>query len=554
MRRAVPFVVLALTACVPQTRAPQTVTRTPVAIADASLGGTLRVAITPPDGLDPTGAHEPAGELITRTMCDQLIALDPITGEPQPSLASSWTVSDGGKSLFVRLRSDARFSDGTPVTAEDVRFTLSRLANELFASPSASLLEAVGGYGFVHGDLDTDDEHLRQSLSGVTLVDAHTISIALVDARADLFRALAHPATSPIPRAAVEADPAAFTRKPICSGPYALAAAPEPSGPIVLERVPGYIGANASLSRGGAGYADRISFWVYPTREAAVAAFRAGGAPVIVPVPETDQRAAPPGARIELLPGLQTEFIGFPTTVPPFDDARVRRALSLTLDRRLLARTVYGDRRAPTTTFLPEVLDPGDVPRSCAANARVSLKAARALLAAAGVDPAALEAEFIYNDEFSNRRLIVEIVRQWRALGVKVTPVPMPWEQYVALATRPQGLDGVFRFGWAPMYASAERIIAPLFTVNGIGRDNWSLYSSRDLSDALRELREAEDERDRAREVRRAHEILCDEMPMLPIATVPRAFLIRDLRVAAAVGIYGDATSGQPLLRELFVR
>jgi oligopeptide transport system substrate-binding protein len=553
MRRAVPIVVLALSACVPQTRSPQHVGRTPSPNADARTGGTLRVAITPPDGIDPTGAHEPAGELVTRTMCDQLITLDPVTGEPQPSIASSWTVSSGGQSLFVRLRPEARFSDGTPVTAEDVRFTLSRLANELFASPSASLLESVGGYGFVHGELDTSDEHLRQELSGVTLVDAHTISIGLFEARGDLFRALAHPATSPIPRAAVEADPAAFARAPVCSGPYALRSEPAPGGPIVLERVAGYEGANASLSRGGAGYADTISFRVHETREAAVAAFRAGDADV-APIPETDRRPAPTGGSIQLLPGLQTEFIGMPTTQPPLDDARVRIALSRALDRGAIARNVFGDRRQPATAFLPAVLDPGEAPSACTQNGRGSLEAARELLSDAGVAPEDIEAEFVYNDEFSNGRLVTEIARQWRALGVEITPVPMPWEQYVTLATRPQGLDGVFRFGWAPLYPSAERIIAPLFTVNGIGRDNWSLYSSRDLSDALRELREAEEERDRAREVRRAHEILCDELPMLPLLQDLRAFLIRDQRVGSAVGTYGDATTAQPLLRELYLR
>lgn len=546
MRRAAPLVLLSLLACVPQARAPQRSARTPSVVAGARTGGGLRVAITAPDGIDPTGAHEPAGELITRTMCDQLIAFDPVTGEPVPSIAASWTVSNGGKSLFVRLRPGARFSDGTPLTAEDVRFTLSRLANERFASPSASLLETVGGYGFVHGEIDTRDEHLRQSLSGVTLVDTHTLSIGLIEARGDLFRALAHPATSPVPRARVEADPAAFARAPVCSGPYALRASPAAGAPIVLQRVAGYVGANASLSRGGAGYADEIAFSVHATREVAVAAFRAGTVDV-APVPEPDLRAAPAGARVRVLPSLQTEFIGLPTTKPPFNDARVRVALGRALDRAAIARTVYGDRREPASTFLPGALDPG---AACAAE--TSVAGARALLRAAGVDLATIKVAFTYNDEFANRAVVTEIARQWRALGLKITTAPMSWEKYRSLATRPQGFDGVFRFGWEPPYPSAERIIAPLFTVNGIGRDNWSLYSSRDLNDALREMREAEEDRDRAREVRRAHEILCDDMPMIPVVAGARAFLIRDA-VGSAVGAYGDAMSAQLLLRELYL-
>lgn len=552
MRRAILVGALTLSACVPQTRAAHESQRTPSPVPAARTGGTLRVAITPPDGIDPTGVHEPAGELVARTMCDQLLAIDPVTGEPVPAIAASWTVSGGGESLFVRLRDDARFSDGTPVTAEDVAFTLSRLANELYASPSAPLLGSVGGYGFVHGELDTNDERLRRSLSGVTLVDQQTISIALIEPRADLFRALSHPATSPVPRAAVEADPAAFARAPICSGPYALRGTPEPNGPIVLDRVEGYTGVQGALSRGGAGYADTISFSIHPTREAAVAAFRAGAAEIAA-LPETDRAAPPTGARIALVPTLQTEFVGLPTTQPPFDDPRVRAALSRALDRDAIARTVYGDRRAATTTFLPSLLDPGDPPAGCAAQASSSLEEARRLLREAGVAPASIQARFYVNAEFANVQLVQEILRQWRALGVRITAAPVPWEELETLATRAQGIDGLFRFGWTPFYPSAERIVAPLFTVDAIGRDNWSHYSSRDLNDALRELREAEAEVDRAREVRRAHEILCDDLPMLPILRNRRAFLVRNT-VVSAVGAFGDATTGQPLLRELFLR
>src|SRR5688572_233462 len=90
-------------ACVPSEDTESVLARTPSADPGARIGGTLRVAITPPDGVDPTGAHEPAGALITSTMCDQLVVFDPVTGQPSPGLAD-WTVSDGGRQLFIKIR------------------------------------------------------------------------------------------------------------------------------------------------------------------------------------------------------------------------------------------------------------------------------------------------------------------------------------------------------------------------------------------------------------------------------------------------------------------
>jgi len=394
MRRALIPLLAVLAACVPSAKVSERAPRIPTPVAGAHTGGTLRVAITPPDGIDPTGAHEPIGELITSTMCDQLIAFDPLTGEPRPSLAESWTVGDGGRNLFIRLRAGARFSNGTPLTAEDVVFSLSRLANERFASPSASLLSEVAGYGFTHGEVDTKDEHLRQSLLGVSIVEGRTLSISLTSPLSEFFAVLAHPATSPVPRTLVMRDAGAFARAPVCAGPYRLASSAASS--IVLKRVLNYVGANSSMTRGGAGYADTIEFNVFASRAAGVAAFRRGAVDV-AQVPESDRRAAPSGSRLEVAPSLQTEFIGLPTTKPPFDDARVRAALSRALDRARLA-ALYGDRRTVASAFFPSFLDPGAVPAGCSANApaRADMPGALALLKAAGVDPATLKPTSIW--------------------------------------------------------------------------------------------------------------------------------------------------------------
>lgn len=541
-----PALLLALVACVPGARG-EDVPRPPTARPGAHVGGTLRVAITPPDGIDPAGTHEPSGALIAATMCDQLIAFDPVTGEPRPSLAESWTVTDGGGALFVKLRKGARFSNGAPVTADDIVFTLSRLADERFASPSASLLEPIAGYGFVHGEADTNDERLRRTLGGLQIVDSRTISIALAEPAADFFRVLGHPATSPVPREVIEREPASFARRPVCSGPYRLTT-DWPTSRVILERTPNHIGVNSSLTNGGGGYAERIEFDVVASRAAAVRAFRRGRVD-LAPVPNADTRGAPEGARVLRAPSSQTEFVGLVTTKPPFTDARVRRALSRALDRSALARR---DGGIAARSFVAPGL--GVRADACGADTpvRADLAGARAAFARAGVDPTTLRPTLTYNDEFANRKLVREVARQWRVgLGVRARLVPLRWERYRVLATNPQGIEGAFRFGWTPAYRSADRAIAPLFTVNAIGKDNWSRYSSRDLDDALRAARKAAEPRDRARILERAESILCEDMPMIPIVRGVRAYLIRNTLASAATS--SATQDAQSLLRELFV-
>ena len=102
----------------------------------ARRGGVLRVGIIAPGSIDPGNVYEPSGDLIVRTMCAPLLAADPETSELLPAVAESWLVTDGGAGLTLRIRKDVRFSDGTELTAEDIVFTLTRIASAEYASTS----------------------------------------------------------------------------------------------------------------------------------------------------------------------------------------------------------------------------------------------------------------------------------------------------------------------------------------------------------------------------------------------------------------------------------
>ena len=516
----------------------------------ANVGGDLRIAITAPGSIDPGNDYEPMGDLVLRTMCDPLIAADPLSGKLRPALVQSWVVSDSGQRVVLRLRKGLHFSDGSPLTADDVAYSLSRVASADFASASAAQLSLIDGYGQVHGDVETDSDVDRRRLKGVKTIDAQSIEITLGVRQGDFLRVLTSRLTSPVPRKAASRDQTRFAQRPVCSGPYALDA-PYRAGDhtIALHRVPGYVGVDSTLTRGGAGYADRLEFHLYPDAVAAAAAQRKG---------EVDLAAAEPrdSLHVQSGPGALVDFLGFPTTMGPvFDKPVVRRALALALDREALASEVFPTTRLPATGFLPPTTLPVFVPNACKdLPVHGDLAAATKLLADEGVDLHGLRVPFYVNTDGRNVQLARAVATQWRqALGVTAVVTPLDFDAYLARGTSAQGFDGPFRFSWSTPYPDPDGSLYPVFSTERIGRDNFARFSDPALDRALvRQAREAESSADRQLEYRRAEQLLCHDLPMIPLTFSLSRYLVGST-LRSASEVYLDRTSGQPLLRELYL-
>jgi ABC-type transport system substrate-binding protein len=527
------MLVLALAGCTSQAAV-----SAPSAPSGARPGGVLRVGITPPGSLDPGNDYEPMSDLVLRTMCDPLIAADPETGRLRPALAQSWVVSDNGGRLVIRLRKGLTFSDGSPVTADDVAYSFSRIASAEYASSAAGQLEPVLGYPEVHGDKETDNDTDRQRLAGVVPLDRQSVEITLAYRKADFIRLLTSPLVSPVPRSG----------RRLCSGPYALAKGYRPGDRLIrLERVHGRKAVDSSLTRSGAGYPDRIEFHVFATAGLAAQAQRDGLVDV-APAQPKDQVGVQSG------PGPMVELLGFPTSSGPlFDKVEVRRALALALDREALVRQVFPGSRTVATGFLPPTDRPDFHAEACDLPARGDLPAARQLLAHAGADLKGQQTRIYVNADGRNVQLARAVAAQWqRALGLRVSVTPLDFEAYLDRGSSAKGFDAPFRFSWSTPYADADGFLFPLFSSDRIGRDNFSRFSDPAVDRALvRQARETEHEDDRLLEHRRVEQLLCDQLPMVPLTFSLSRWLV-DERFATASS-YLDGTTGQPLLRELYV-
>lgn len=515
-----------------------------VPVAGAQPGGVLRVGTTMPGSVDPGNVYEPVGDLVVRTMCTPLLGTDPDTGEIVPAIASSYLVSEGGSSIALRLRDDVVFSDGTPLTAADVAFSLSRIASADYASTSAERLRPIDGWAEMHGDEPTDEDIDRQRLRGVIVRDNTNLQISLVAPQADFVRVLTSPLAAPVSRTAAERDPRGFGRNPVCVGPYRLSEPFTPGGDgLRLERSEHVSPVDSSRTRGGRSYADVIEFRFYADDSGAAAAAIDGEVDTAPARPEDTQG-------VQAGPSPVVEYVGLPTALEGFDDPAVRRALALALDREELVRRVFPGTREPADGFLPATA-PAD--EQCdALPAAGDVQAARELLDG---DLSAVSLPLLFNDELRNRELAEEVARQWReTLGLRVTPTPLSFADYLAQGTGARGFPGAFRFSWSVPYPDVDGYLHPLFSSDSIGRDNLSRFSDPAVDQALVRLaREAEDPEDRRLAYARVTDLLCEAMPMVPVTTGLSRWLV-DEAVGSAVGRYVDGGTGQPMLTELYLR
>ena len=547
MRRALalPVVLAALVGCTSTD-----IGRLRPASDDAQVGGLLRVGITRPGTVDPGNDYEPTGDVVVRTMCDPLIATDPRTGELKPGLAQSWVVSDSGARLVLRLRKGLRFSDGTELTADDVAYSLSRIASADYASAAAAQLADIDGFDEVHGDAEADHDIDRRRLRGVRVVDSSSVEISLTRNNGDFLRLLTSRLVSPVPRASATTDPTAFARRPVCSGPYALDAPFAPGDRTLrLHRVEAYRGADTTLSRGGAGYADAIEFRVYDDVAAASAAQRKGEVDVAP--------ALPTDAQVQSGPAPLVEYVGLPTaTGPVFDKSAVRRALARALDRQALVDAVFPGTRTPATGFLPPTTAPVFRRNACPDQlpVRGDVAGARRELAAAQVDLSSVDLPMYVNDDGRNVALARAVAAQWKAaFGLTVRPRVSDFDTFLRRASSTQGFDAPFRFSWATPYADPDGALYPLFSSDRIGRDNVARFSDPTVDRALvRQAREAVEAADRQVEYRRIEQLLCNAMPMIPVTFSLSRYLVTP-KVRSA-GTLVDRSTGQLVLREAYLR
>ena len=459
-----------------------------------------------PETLDPQKTQTVVEADIVYDLFEGLLTYD-AEGRLVPGAALSWRVSADGLTYDFDLR-DEKWSNGDPVSADDFVFAFRRLLDPATGAPYANLFFVIK-----NGEAVNRGRAAPASL-GVRALGSRRLEIALARPTPYFLGLLAHQTAVPLERASLERDGRDFARpgKLVSNGAYTLVGY-TPNDRLTLARNPNFHDADHVA-------VAREEILPLEDRAAAVRRFEAG---------EIDSYSDAPSDQIAFLkqrfPGelflnasLATYYYAFNTRKKPFDDARVRRALSMTIDREFLADTIWGGSMLPAYALTPPgIAGVNPVAPDFAALAPIDAEAeAKRLLATAGYGPGGktLDVEIRFNSSENHQATAVAVADMWRPLNVVTSFVSTDAKTHFAYL-RDGGDFDVARAGWLADYDDAQNFLALAKS------DNTALNYSRwsdPAYDAL--LREAESERDpaaRADLLTRAEAILLKAQPLAPL-------------------------------------
>lgn len=455
-------------------------------------GGTLTVAVRELGSLDPLAASWRGSVGVLAQIYEPLTRVDPITQQAIPG-AARWDVSADGLRWRFRIRKDARFSDGKPVTARDFKFAFDRIARRSSRSDVAFILAPVRGYRDIH------DAGTAPSLAGVTVRRADILDISLERPFADLAYALAHPRLAPLETSRYTRSVTSLKTSPVGNGPFRVSASSAQE--VVLTRNESFGGASALL--------DSIVFHKYATAEDGWRAFTRGAALVA---------EIPPG---ELAPKDVTDAAGDAPLwsvlsfgpnqrQAKYQKPEVRRALSLAIDRVAIARTVYADTKTPATGLIPRGMR-GFVPNACGACTHDPDRARRLLRAAFRSNPPVIVVDHLA--ERTSRLVAEAIADDLRAVGLKASTRAHGRDAY--LRTLQSGKADLAQLGWLSDVATPDGFLAEQL---GSSSPN-NLTGSKDpaFDTLIDRARRAGVESSRIAFYRRAEARALDLMPLIPV-------------------------------------
>lgn len=488
----------------------------------------------------PAGAQLAEKQEIVRHIKDEPASLDPLkaVGLPEiqvirdlfegltnqdahgkivPGVAQSWSSSDNKTWIFT-LRKNARWSNGEPVTAQDFVYSWQRLVDP---KNSSSFAWFAGLSGIENATAITKGEMSPDKL-GVNALDKQQLKVTL-DRPVPWFPGLvANVALFPVPQKVIAKEGDSWTSpgKLVGNGAYQLSDRVV-NEKIVLTRNPEYWdNAHSVLTR--------VTFLPINEESSATKRYRSNDIDITESFPKNMYALLK-----KTLPGqvytpdqLGTYYYAFNTQKGPTADVRVRKALSWSIDRNIIAEKVLGTGEKPAWHFTPDVTAGfKPLPSFLQQHNQKELNAqAKALLAAAGYGPdKPLHIKLLYNTSESHQKIAIAVASMWKKnLGVDVTLENQEWKTYID--SRNSGNFDVIRASWVGDYNEPSTFLSLLTTGNS---SNIARFKNTDYDAVMAKASTETSDQARNVDYNRAEQILADQAPVAPIYQYTNGRLIK---------------------------
>jgi oligopeptide transport system substrate-binding protein len=458
-----------------------------------------------PATLDPHRVAYPGEFNVISDLFTGLLTLDQ-QARPIPGAAESWTVSEDGLTYEFKLRPGMKWSDGTPLTATDFEWSLRRMLDPATAFPFAARWYVLRNARAVNAG------KLPVTELGVKALDPVHLRLQLEHPAPYILEVLAS-YSSPAPRQLVEKRPQDWARPGVMvsNGAFVLAEW-VPNSHVRLNRNPAFYDA-ASV---------RLDAVVHVHTDGAANAlrrFRAGELEVVLVVPpdQLDWARQNLPAELRLSPGFGVEHIAFNTRRAPFNDARIRRAVSMAIDREALVKHITRAGEVPAYGLVPlKASNYGLNAKSDFASLGQAerVRQARALLAEAGYGPGKpLTFTLSYPSSDVQKRVAVALASMLQAAGIRAEITGSELKALLGQVGR--GDFDAVRFVWLSGTTDPVSFLERLETSSGA--ENQSGYTNPRYDSLVRQAEQTRDVGARARLLSKAEAMALSDQPVAPL-------------------------------------
>ena len=470
-----------------------------------------------PESVDPhivTGVPE---HNVICALTEGLVAEDPVDLSPVPGTAERWEISEDGTVYTFYLRENAKWTNGDPVTAQDFVASFKRILTPSLASKYAYMLFLMkNAESYQKGEL-TDFEQV-----GVKALEDRVLQITLNEAAPYFLSLLNHYTWFPVHLPTVEkhgkpddrGNPWTRPENFISNGPFRLKEW-RLSDVMIVEKNPDYWDAETVKLK-------EIHFYPIESAETQDLAFRAGRLHTTyetLPEKISEYRDADPSV-LRIDPYAGSYFYRINTQKEPFNDIRVRKALSLAIDRDTIVKNVSRGEQISGYYYTP----PGTAGYTARAKLEFNVDEAKKLLAEAGYPDGEgfPKAELLFNTSDLHRPIAAAVQEMWRKhLNIDVELANQEWKVY--LDSQRNGNYQICRAGWIADYVDPNSFLGVWTSWSQQNQTGWASTAYDNL---IKKAESSKDNDERIEFFQQAEEILLDEVPILPIYIYTRVYLL----------------------------
>ncbi|MGI9949383.1 ABC transporter substrate-binding protein [Vibrio hyugaensis] len=428
-------------------------------------------------------------------------------GDTIPGVAESWETTDN-KTFTFHLRKDAKWSNGDPVTAQDFVYSWQRAVDPATASPYSWYME----YTKMKNAKDIVAGKKDKSELGVKATDDHTLVVELDSAVPYFVMMMGHTTTKPVHKATIEKYGDQWTKPEhfVGNGAYVV------DKWVVNERL--VLKRNELYWDNDKTVLNKVTFLPIENQVSEMNRFLAGEIDFTneLPLEHYKRLKKEHPESVSVVGNLCTYYYLFNTKKAPFDDVRVRTAVSYAIDRNIVANAIMGQGQKPAYFLTPEItagFEPEMPAYGKMTQKERDAEAARLLAEAGYGKDNPLKFSLLYNTSENHKKVAVALGSMWKkALGVNVTLENQEWKTY--LSTKDSGNFEVARAGWCGDYNEASSFLTLMKSGNTTGGIH---YDSKAYDELMEKAITSKSEAERSALYAEAEKLMAKDMPIAPI-------------------------------------